>query len=157
MFEPARSFQRPSGGVCMRRQVMYYLESNPTLCLIRVWLRRAVTSFLPHVQRWMSAHKWRWTSDLQAELGLNSHTLNPKGIKCIKHAHTDKLYQNTLLTRQLWDNLQPQRRCLKHEHISVREYRYYVRTTTTAVLVNPKLNKKLRAMRPSAVQQTCLS
>lgn len=48
-------------GVCMGRQVMYYLESDLPLCLIRAWLREVVTVFSPpHVKIWTSAQEWRW-------------------------------------------------------------------------------------------------
>lgn len=82
-------FSGSQWGVYMGRQVMYYLESDLPLCLIRAWLREAVTAgFSPCVR--MSAQEWRWTCDHRGELDQYSHTLNVKCRKCITlccHVH----------------------------------------------------------------------
>lgn len=82
-------FSGSQWGVYMGRQVMYYLESDLPLCLIRAWLREAVTAgFSPCVR--MSAQEWRWTCDHCGELDQYSHTLNVKCRKCITlccHVH----------------------------------------------------------------------
>lgn len=71
-------------GMYVRRQVMYYLQSNPTLCLIRAWLRGSLTTFFPpRVKMWTSAHKWRWTYDLHADLSLHLHRAIAKCRTCI--------------------------------------------------------------------------
>lgn len=70
-------------GVYMGRQVMYYLESDLPLCLIRAWLKEAVTGgFFPRVRIWMPVEEWRWTCD-HTEFGRYLHTLNAKCRKCI--------------------------------------------------------------------------
>lgn len=65
-------------GVYIRRQVMYYLESDLPLCLITAWLREDVPGFFfsPRVRIWMSAQEWRWTCDLRTELSQYLHTPN---------------------------------------------------------------------------------
>lgn len=115
-------------GVYMGRQVMYYLESDLPLCLIRAWLREGVTGgFFPRVRT--SAQEWRWTCDLHTELGQYLHTLNAKCRKCVTllcwHVHGQvmlsvHLPNNTLahyIIGQLWDNLQSLWSCFKHMSI----------------------------------------
>lgn len=77
MFEPAPSLLGPSGGVYMGRQVMYYLEEALALCLIRAWLREAVTAGFSACVR-ASAQEWRWTCDHHGALDQYVHTLTVK-------------------------------------------------------------------------------
>lgn len=74
-------FSGSQWGVCMGRQVMYYLESELPLCLIRAWLREAVTAaFSPSAQ--MCAREWGWTHDHDRELDQYLHSLTINRRKC---------------------------------------------------------------------------
>lgn len=64
-------FSMSQWGVCMGSQVMYYLESDLPLCLIRAWLREAVTgAFSPRVR--MSALERGRTCDLHTQNSVNT-------------------------------------------------------------------------------------
>lgn len=70
--------------VSMGRQVMYYLESDLPLCLIRDWLREALTGgFSPCVR--MSAQECWWTCSHHRDLDQNyQYIINTLYVKCRK-------------------------------------------------------------------------
>lgn len=72
--------------VSMGRQVMYYLESDLPLCLIRTWLREALTGgFFPCVR--MSAQECWWTCSHARDLDqYYQYIIDTLYVKCSKLA-----------------------------------------------------------------------